>query len=91
LIYLWDVKTKTIKTKHADFSASLSEFNPGSFGLGFESNYSRRGSFNRYGKHFWLSIQLLWVQVFLSADWGNKQQYIESMAKFKRHLELVKD
>ena len=82
-LFLWDAKYKTWDSKYAKIGVGLSEFNQGSFGLGFDW-YHTSGPMVRYGHYACLNLQFLWVELSLFADWGNKKpQHDERLRKYR--------
>lgn len=83
-LFLWDVKSKTWNTKKAKFSATLCEFNQGSFGLGFEWYHNKSVVTTRYGHFTHLVLHFLWVEVIVSAEWGpHKARYDKLVSELR--------
>jgi hypothetical protein len=72
VIYLWDVKHKSYDKKHVRYGWTLCQANLFDIGLGFDFHYSNNRMTNRYKRGGWLSLKFLWIDLMLSADWGNK-------------------
>jgi hypothetical protein len=80
-VYLWDVKHKSYNKKHIRYGWTLCQATLGNFGLGFDFCYSNNRMTNRYKRGFWISFKLLWIDLMLSADWGNKAATDEAWKK----------
>ena len=86
MIYLWDVKNKNFNWKHVRWGITLCQATLTSFGLGFDFHYSNSPVTNRDKRGGWLSLKLLWIDLLLYADWGNKAR---TDKQWKRFLESV--